>query len=81
MQNRLEGSKVFMTGVNSHIGFAIAAWEGVTPLKREDGGLARPEDIAETMIHLVNAARTTGEIVVVDGGFHRVQGLPAGQES
>ena len=33
------------------------------------GRLGRPEEIAETVLHLVNARYITGQVVTVDGGF------------
>ena len=33
------------------------------------GRLGRPEEIAETVLHLVNARYLTGQVVTVDGGF------------
>ncbi len=33
------------------------------------GRLGRPEEIAETVLHLVNASYITGQVVTVDGGF------------
>ena len=33
------------------------------------GRLGRPEEIAETVLHLVNAPYITGQVVTVDGGF------------
>ena len=33
------------------------------------GRLGRPEEIAETVLHLVNAKYITGQVVTVDGGF------------
>ena len=36
-----------------------------TPL----GRLGRPEEIAQTVLHLVNSEFTTGQVIAVDGGF------------
>ena len=33
------------------------------------GRLGRPEEIAETVLHLVNAPYITGQVITVDGGF------------
>ena len=33
------------------------------------GRLGRPEEIAETVLHLVNSPYITGQVVTVDGGF------------
>ncbi len=56
-------------------------WGTVTPLARADGSLARPEDVAETMVHLLNSARTTGEVVCMDGGYNRHLTLPLTQHT
>jgi len=56
-------------------------WSGATPLKRSDGSLATPEDVAETMAFLLNSGRITGETVVVDGGFNRKHPLPLDQHT
>ena len=56
-------------------------WGEATPLKRTDGSLATPEDVAETMYFLLNSARITGETVVVDGGYNRKHALPIDQRT
>lgn len=49
-----------------------AAWGQVTP-----GSLATPDDVAEAMLFLLNAPRsTTGEVLGVDGGYHCKPQLP-----
>jgi NAD(P)-dependent dehydrogenase (short-subunit alcohol dehydrogenase family) len=42
----------------------LGAIRATTPL----GAMARPEDIADAIVHLMQSAWITGQVVMVDGG-------------